>query len=203
MDFTYKVKPDLEENTKTNLPSESRERSQEARNMPPIMKNANSRDNNKTLIESSSKDISSPGQNKAQTKTHRNSKILNKSINNDVLKEKSNIIESVAKTKPTTKANALVNESFNSPKYIFNLRGPKSNNTTINQDLLNESTKSEVKSHNNPIFTGVTLGVSGITGIGSVNMNDQSQTISDYNSKRVDTSHHSSPKDKKGSLIMI
>jgi len=158
--------------------------------------NPSSRENGRTLIESSSKELGSPPPNKPYGRPHRNSKIMNKSINNDVLKEKLNILEAVGRTKPT-RATPLNHEVFTSPKFVLNTRNSKANNMGIKDDILNESIKSDGKSR------GTGKIIDAIGNIGITNLNDQSQTASDYNTKRADTSQRETPKDKKGKLPLF
>lgn len=182
------------DNTRVIQP-ESREKSQEPRSILPIMKNPSTRDANKTIVESSSKElVGQPPTGKIYGR-HRNSKLLNKSINNDVLKEKLNALDtSIGRnsTKPT-RAVPLNSEHFASPKYVVN-RASRANNSTIPNDILNESIKSDGKSH---ISNGTGKIIDAIGNIGIANINDPSQTTSDYNTKRADTSQRSTPKDKK------
>lgn len=150
------------------------------------------------IVESSSKElVGQPPAYKINGR-HRNSKLLNKSINNDVLKEKLNALDtSIGRnsTKPT-RAVPLNSEHFTSPKYVINPnRASRGNNSTIANDILNESIKSDGKSH---IGTGTGKIIDAIGNIGIANLNDPSQTNSDYNTKRADTSQRSTPKDKKG-----
>lgn len=160
------------------------------------MKNPSNRDHK--IVESSSKELVGQPPTYKINGRHRNSKLLNKSINNDVLKEKLNALDtSIGRNsaKPT-RAVPLNSEHFTSPKYVVNAnRASRANNSTIANDILNESIKSDGKSH---IGTGTGKIIDAIGNIGIANLNDPSQTNSDYNTKRADTSQRSTPKDKKG-----
>jgi len=126
------------ENSRVNQPSEVREKSQEGRSNRLRVKNTSSRETHQGLDESNSKDLTSPTQ-RVFSRAQRRSKILNKSINNEVLKEKLNILEAVSRPKPT-RATPLINESFGSPKYVFNTRETRGGgNMTVNHDSLKQT----------------------------------------------------------------